>query len=63
MYNDALRLATDAHVERLGLFHHNQERSDRAVDDIVGECKRLLEEQKNTLACEAISAGTEIVLQ
>ena len=63
VFDDALRLATDAHVEHFGLFHHNQERSDRAVDDIVGECKELLEEQKNALVCEAISAGTQIVLQ
>ena len=63
VYEDALALAMDAHVRHFGLFHHNQERTDSAVDEIVAKCTQRVEEQKQTLTCRAISAGTEIVLE
>ena len=39
VYTDALRLALDAGVARLGLFHHNQERTDRDIEEMVEECR------------------------
>ena len=35
VYKDALNLAMDAGVKKLGLFHHNQERFDDEIDAIV----------------------------
>ena len=40
-YKDALELALKADVKRFGLFHHNQDRSDDQIDDIVRQCRRI----------------------
>ena len=42
VYKDALKLALDANVKKLGLFHHNQERFDDAVEAMVDECHEKL---------------------
>jgi phosphoribosyl 1,2-cyclic phosphodiesterase len=60
LYRDALRLATDARVKRFGMFHHNQERHDAAVDDIVNTCRTLIGEQHTDLDCFAVSQGMEL---
>jgi len=36
----ALELALKAGVKKLGLFHHNQDRSDDALDAIVADCRK-----------------------
>ncbi len=58
-YPDALKLALDARVTQLGLFHHNQDRSDSALDEIVQKCRRVIERQKAKLECFAVYAGME----
>jgi phosphoribosyl 1,2-cyclic phosphodiesterase len=60
VYTDALRLALDAGVSRLGLFHHNQERTDPAIEAMVEECRRLTTDR--TLQCFAIHQDMEITL-
>ena len=35
IYTDAFKLACEAGVKRLGLFHHNQDRIDLALDEMV----------------------------
>lgn len=62
VYKQALQLAIDAQVKRFGLFHHNQERSDRAVDDIVADCRRIVKEQKVSLECFAVHQDMEIAI-
>ncbi len=42
-YADALNLALEAHVRQLGLFHHNQDRSDADLDVIVKECQEIVQ--------------------
>ncbi len=42
VYTDALQLALDAGVKRFGLFHHNQDRTDDAVDAMVEDCRRIV---------------------
>jgi len=59
-YTDALRLAMEAGVKRLGLFHLNQERTDEMVDDMVDDCRRIIEEKGINLDCFAVAAGTEM---
>ncbi len=53
-YTDALRMAVLAGVKQFGLFHLNQERSDRQVDEIVEDCKAILSEQKVEMDCFAV---------
>ena len=62
VYKDALRLALDANVKQFGLFHHNQDRSDAALDEIVEDCHGIIEEKNATLQCFAVYAGMEITL-
>ncbi|NLD37982.1 MAG: MBL fold metallo-hydrolase [Desulfatiglans sp.] len=53
-YVDALDLAIKAGVKRLGLFHLNQGRSDRAVDEIVEQCRKIISERGAALECFAV---------
>jgi len=60
LYQDALRLASDARVKRFGMIHHNQERFDGAIDDIVHHCQDILGNQRDKLDCFAVYQGMEI---
>ena len=60
VYTDALRLALDAGVGRLGLFHHNQERTDDAVDEMAADCRRIAADRP--LECFALRQDMEIVV-
>lgn len=62
VYSDALRLAIDAGVKSLGLYHHNQERTDAAIDEIVAKCRAIIREKKVNLECFAVSQDMEIIL-
>lgn len=50
-YKDAVQLAIDAGVKRLGLFHINAERSDSDMDAIVDECNAIISEKNVSLDC------------
>lgn len=60
VYKQALQLAIDAQVKKFGLFHHNQERSDAAIDEIVADCRRIVKEQRASLECFAVRQDMEI---
>ncbi|MBN1547356.1 MAG: MBL fold metallo-hydrolase [Syntrophaceae bacterium] len=62
VYKDALRLAIEAGVKRFGLFHHNQDRSDRGVGRMVQECRRVVARRNLSLDCFAASQDMEIIL-
>ncbi|UCD85466.1 MAG: MBL fold metallo-hydrolase [Deltaproteobacteria bacterium] len=62
VYPDALKLALEAQVKKFGLFHHNQERTDAALDRIVEDCQRTIGESKASLECFAAYEGMEIRL-
>lgn len=47
----ALKLAMDSGVKKLGLFHHNQERTDREVDAIVAACRKAVRGRIKIFAC------------
>jgi phosphoribosyl 1,2-cyclic phosphodiesterase len=53
-YTDALELAFQAGVKRLGLFHLNQERTDDQVDEIVAHCRRIIADKGENLECFAV---------
>lgn len=59
-YADALRLGVEADVKRLGLFHHDPERSDQALDTILAECQRDLDRRQSPLECFAVHEGMEL---
>jgi len=61
-YPDALKLALDAQAKKLGLFHHNQDRTDTEVDEIVQDCRRIIENNGARLECFAVYEGMEISL-
>jgi len=61
-YTDALRLAMDAHAKQFGLFHHNQDRTDAAQDEIVDDCRRIAKGKKAKLKCFALEPDMEITL-
>lgn len=61
-YVDAMTLAMAAGASRLGLFHHNQDRTDAEQDEIVRECHQILEEEKASMECFALSQTMQLFL-
>jgi phosphoribosyl 1,2-cyclic phosphodiesterase len=57
VYTDVLKLAAEAGVEKLGLFHLNQDRTDRAMDGIVKTCRQILAKRGNRIKCFAVRSG------
>jgi phosphoribosyl 1,2-cyclic phosphodiesterase len=62
IYKDAHRLALEANVKQFGLFHHNQERSDEALDLIVEDCNKMATEANSPLISFGVQALQEITL-
>jgi len=61
-WEQALELALGAGVRSLGLFHHNQDRFDAAVDRVVAECTRRARKAGSKLKCFAVREGQEVKL-
>ena len=55
VYPDVLRLAVQAGVKGLGLFHINQERTDPQMDVLVADCCQRLREQDSSINCFAVA--------
>ncbi|TAN64092.1 MBL fold metallo-hydrolase [bacterium] len=62
VYLDTLSLALEANVKTFGLYHHNQERTDKEVDAMVQDCKRIIAKKGSKMKCFAVATGTEIKL-
>jgi ribonuclease BN (tRNA processing enzyme) len=62
-YRAALNLALEAGVKKFGLFHHNQERTDEALDAIVEICRKIVAGRRSSLECFAVREGMEIRLE
>jgi len=58
----ATKLALDAGVKQLGLFHHNQDRLDAEIDVMVDSCRRIIADKKSPLECFAVHQGMELTL-
>jgi len=52
------RLAAEAGVKRLILFHHDPWRTDDGVSDMVARCRGLLDEWKSVVSVEAAREGS-----
>lgn len=61
-YLEALELAIQAEVRQFGLFHHNQDREDAAVDRLLDHCREIIADRNLSLDVLALSQETEIVL-
>lgn len=59
---DALKLAMEAGVSRLGLFHLNQDRTDDDMDQMVDGCLRYLSDNGGQLECFAVARDMEFEL-
>lgn len=62
VYKDAVKLALNANVKKLGLFHHNQERVDEAVEAMVDECQKEIARYGTDMECFAVSQGTKLIV-
>ena len=58
VYTDALELAFQADVKKLGLFHLNQERTDIQADEIMADCLKTISERGSALECTMVGEGT-----
>lgn len=61
-YKDVVSLALEAGVKKLGLFHHNQERTDDEVDAIVDDCKDMIRKSGKKMKCVAVGQSMEFKL-
>jgi phosphoribosyl 1,2-cyclic phosphodiesterase len=60
VYLDTLKLAMDAEVKSLGLFHHNQDRTDKQLTAIEKDCKAIIAKSGSKLKCFAAAEGMDI---
>ena len=61
-YDDALKLAIEAKVEQLVLFHHKPERSDEELDQRVQVCREIVKEKGVQLDIEAAAEGMTLTV-
>lgn len=54
VYTDVLNLAFESGVKKVGLFHLNQERTDREMDKIVKTCSKMIADKRKKLECFAV---------
>ena len=57
VYTDTVSLAIEADVTTLGLFHLNQNRTDRQMDAILDVCQRIIDDQGKPLQCVAVDCS------
>ena len=62
VYTDVLKLAHEANVKSLGLFHLNQDRTDKDVDVIVKKCQEKIRKKKSGIKCFAVASDMEFNL-
>ncbi len=60
-YLFSLKLAHEAGVKRLVLFHHDQMHSDEKVDEIVQKCMKEIKTRNYRFECVAAAEGMELV--
>ena len=59
-YLFTLKVASEAHVGTLVLFHHEQSRTDDKVDEIVQKCRREISLRGYPFECIAAAEGLEL---
>lgn len=61
-YTDATNLAIDAGVKRFGLFHHDPDRTDDALDRQVDFCREQIHQAGSSVECFTCAEGMVIEL-
>jgi phosphoribosyl 1,2-cyclic phosphodiesterase len=61
-FADAVELALQARVPHLILFHHDPERTDRAIQEIEARARKLVKTRKGSLKVTAAREGETILL-
>ncbi|MCP4114792.1 MAG: MBL fold metallo-hydrolase [Desulfobacteraceae bacterium] len=61
-YTDALELAVKAGVKQFGLFHLNQDRTDKEMDRIQADCRSRIRSNNLKLDCFAVARNMEFTL-
>lgn len=59
-YLFALKVASEAGVGKLVLFHHEQTRTDDRIDEIVQKCRKEITQRGYTFDCIAAAEGLEL---
>jgi phosphoribosyl 1,2-cyclic phosphodiesterase len=59
-FKDAVDLAMEAGVKRLGLFHHDPDRSDEEIDRHVDSCREYILKSGSRLECFACAEGMDL---
>lgn len=59
-YLFSLKVAAEAQVKRLVLFHHDQTHTDDRIDDIVRKCAREIKTKSYRFECVAAAEGLEM---
>jgi phosphoribosyl 1,2-cyclic phosphodiesterase len=59
---DAVRLALGAGVKTLALWHHNQDRTDSEIDEIVRRCRQTISETGSKMECFTAEEEQDISL-
>ncbi len=59
-YRDAIEFALAAEVQTLVLFHHEPDRDDEALDDMLKLCHEMVDERGGVLEVIAAAEGMEI---
>ena len=59
-YLFSLKIADEAAVKRLVLFHHEQTHSDEKVDEILNTCLREIRTRNYKFECIAATEGMEL---
>jgi phosphoribosyl 1,2-cyclic phosphodiesterase len=61
-YTEVIDLALGSRVKKLGLFHLNQDRTDRQMDKIVKDCRKRISENGFLLECFAVASDMTFTL-
>jgi phosphoribosyl 1,2-cyclic phosphodiesterase len=61
-YRDAVDFALEAGVKRLGLVHHDPDRTDDEIDQQVELCRTYIKGQSSSLECFACAEGMELAV-
>lgn len=60
IYTDTVRLGLDAGVDRLILWHLNQERSDHLIDEILEDAQLIIEAENRSMKCSMGYTGLKL---
>jgi phosphoribosyl 1,2-cyclic phosphodiesterase len=62
VYTDVLKLALETGAKKLGLFHLNQERTDKAMNQIVKICRQTIAQNGQKIKCFGVKGDMKFEL-